>query len=206
MGNKSWYDTKTLFSEADGRVVVKSLFDSCDFKMSGSTLFCRCPSGHKETQLNHCAVYKDGCKCFSCGERYGIKEMVEKYYALKGRSLSFLEICELIADTCGGKDRYLIKKDTKKPSQKKLPLSREELAMIGITSPEWEKDVPKMSVFYKNDEKLCLAYLTKKAETVLLKLQTLKNNDNENIVKEACRREIIIKDIIKKLSPSKPGV
>lgn len=194
----NWFDTKTLFDEADARNVVKRLFDSTDYHMSGTTMFCRCPSGHKETRLNHCAVYKDGCKCFSCNERYGIKDMVEKYYLLKGQALTFTEICELVADTCGGRDRFLIKKEKKK--KKDFPLNREELSLICLSSPEWEKDVPKLSELYRQDEKLCKTYLVKRAQDVMAKVILLKDSDNKVLAKVAEEREKKIEEIINILS------
>lgn len=70
-------NTKKLASDIDARTVVENLFSRDDFTKSGTTMFVRCPAGHSETKLNHCAVYAGGCKCFSCGESFSTIEMVK---------------------------------------------------------------------------------------------------------------------------------
>lgn len=101
-------------------------------KKRGKILYCQCPTGHKETALNHCQLFNDGCHCYSCGAHLSTYEMVKTFFSeVNGVNLSYDEICEYIADTCGGADIYLEKKDAK---SKKFPLTKKELEVLRINS------------------------------------------------------------------------
>lgn len=195
-----WFDTKRLFDDADARIVVKALFSRDDFRVSGSTLFCRCPENHPETALNHCAVYKTGCKCFSCGKSYPTMDMVKKYYENRGENLSFSEICGRIADAIGGKERYLLSGKPDESKKSTFPLNNRELSLIGLYSPESKPSVPKLSTLYKQDRRTALFYMKKKAEETLKKYMELSQNDNEALKEEALKRIDEIKNIIKKVT------
>ncbi len=192
-----WYDTKRLFSDADARIIVKNLFNPADFRKSGSTLFCRCPSGHKETRLDHCAVYKSGCKCFSCGSHYTTKEMVEIYF----NETSFPDICGRIADAIGGRENYLIKPDTKN-KKPVMPVTREEMEIVGIYSPEG-RDVPTITKLFEDDRKSCIALIRERAKEMKGKYTSLLLEENNPDLREELERRLSVTEcIIKKL----PGV
>ncbi len=188
-----WYDAERLFREADARQLVKSMWARQDFRMAGSTLFCRCPSGHKETRLDHCAVYKSGCKCFSCGEHFSAKEMVERYFG----DATFAEVCGRIADCLGGREFYLITKNKKKV--KTLPLTREELEIIGIYSPEGN-DGPKISELYKNNRDQTKKWLLSRAKEFLERYEKLLSSEkNSDLSAELERRKKVTETIVKRL-------
>ncbi len=195
-----WYDTRRLFEDADARTIVRALYDRDDYRQSGATLFCRCPGGHRETRLDHCAVYKTGCKCFSCGERFDTKEMVERYFAERGEDLNFSEICGKIADVLGGRELYLTGKSSKAVQKKELPLQMSELEVIGIYSPEHTAGVPTVSGLYEADPEACILFLRKRAEDYLEKYSVLRDSEeNPELREEWDRRHRITRQIIIKL-------
>ena len=192
-----WYDTKRLFADADARIIVKALFSKNDFRQAGSTLFCRCPGGHKETRLEHCAVYKTGCKCFSCGNHYGLREMLESYF----KDDNFSELCGRIADVMGGRDLYLTSRTGSPQARKKeLPFTGAELEIIGLYSPENIPDVPKLSSLYKDDPEACKAYVRNRAKAFLSRYDYLKQNEeNQDLREEFERRYRITRQLYERL-------
>lgn len=189
-----WYDTKRLFNDADARIIVKKLYNKNDYRQAGSTLFCRCPGGHKETRLDHCAVYRTMCICFSCGNHYGLREMLESYF----KDDSFSEICGRIADVCGGREFYLVKKTGKK--KEAMPFTQAELEIIGIFSPENVPNVPKISTFYKDDPVSCTGYLRSRAKTYLDRYDYLKlHEENQDLKAEYERRYHITRTLYERL-------
>lgn len=102
-------------------------------KKRGKTLYCECPTGHKESQLNHCQLFHDGCHCYSCGAHLSIYDMVKEFFAnVNGANLTHDEICTFIADTCGGADLYVEKPVKGKKKEIPFPLTDEELTFIGL--------------------------------------------------------------------------
>lgn len=197
-----WYDTKRLFADADARIVVKAIYDKNDYQQSGSTLFCRCPAGHKETRIDHCAVYKSGCKCFSgsCGARFDTKEIVEKYFEKKGETLSFSEICGKIADAMGGRELYLTSKSDTATRKPQLPIERSDLEVIGVYSPENTPGVPKISSMFEDDPEACKKFLLSRAHQMLDRYDALMASEkNHDLRTEWERRHRITRQIIIKL-------
>ena len=190
-----WYDTRRLFEDADARVVVRRLWAKDDFRQTGATLFVKCPSGHKETRLDHCAVYKEGCKCFSCGNHYGLKEMMEIYFPGK----KFPEICSLIADAIGNKEDYLTKKTGHK-KEDPFPLNMQELDIIGLYSPEREPDVPKITALYKDEPRACRMLLRHRAKEFTEKYKKFRDEEkNPDLQAEFAKRTELAEQILKKL-------
>ena len=144
-----WYDTAKLFSESDLRDVVRQYWDSRDYN-DGTTMYIRCPSGHHETQLNHCAVYKTGCKCFSCGKYYPTCDAVSAYYKEKGQALTFEQICEKIADASGGRERFTQSHDRQKSSAPHF--DREGLSAVGLNLYDLDH-LPNREIYRKVTEK-----------------------------------------------------
>lgn len=191
-----WYDTKRLFADADARIIVRALWRKEDYRQAGSTLFCRCPSGHKETHIDHCAVYQDGCKCFSCGARFGLREMVESYYEGK----TFPEICGMIADVLGGREFYMTDKSSPARKKVQLPFTMSELETIGIYSPENVAGVPKMSVFYEDEPKTCILFIKRRAKEYLERYDYLRANETNNDLREEFeRRYRLTKQLLERL-------
>ena len=126
------WNLEELLMEADAFDVADAI--GITKKHSGNSVFIPCVFGiHKETHINHMQLFRDGCKCYSCGESCNTYGMVKAYYQnIVGVSLNHDEICTIIADTCGGTERFIIKKDKNKEKTKSFPLSKEELEIIGL--------------------------------------------------------------------------
>ena len=122
-----------LLAAADAAEVARSIgMRTC---RSGATTFVENVDGRQETRLNHVKLFRDGCKDFTTGKVRNTYSMVRDYYAnCLGRTLAHDEICEIIADTCGGADLYVVRKKTGKKAKKSkpFPFTNEELELIGL--------------------------------------------------------------------------
>lgn len=131
------WDLERLLSDADAMDVAMRI--GIPMRRNGRTTYIQCVAGtHSETRLNHMELFRDGCKCYSCGKSCNTYGMVKEYYSnVIGMPLSHDEICTIIADTCGGADQYIIKKvitvNEKGEVQKPFPLTKEDLELIGLT-------------------------------------------------------------------------
>ena len=127
-----YWDLDRLMSDANAFDVAERI--GIRKKRAGSTYYIECVSGtHSETRLNHCQIFRDGCHCYSCGASHNTYGMVKEYYSnVVGRSLDHDEICSIIADTCGGEDRYIIRDKDANEVKKPFPLTEEELDFIGL--------------------------------------------------------------------------
>lgn len=133
MAKKIW-DLDRLLSNADAFDVADRI--GMRKKRCGSSTYVECVEGtHKETNINHNQLFRDGCHCYSCGASHNVYGMVRDYYRnIVGISLEHDDICSLIAETCGGEDEYLITPVHSGAKKKRFPLTKEELEAIGLTS------------------------------------------------------------------------
>lgn len=193
-------DTKKLSENADAREIVKSLFSQNDYKQAGATLFVRCPGGHKETQINHCAVYKNGCKCFSCGESFSTIEMVKRYFP----GDDFVTVCEKIADISGYDISWYRSSKTKE--KKFLLLSAEELETVGIYQPK-NPDYPSFEDYMREDKENALLYLKERTREYMEKYNTMIPKEQNICLKEALKaRYNTCRKILQKLGDKRQYV
>lgn len=172
-------NTKKLASDIDARTVVENLFSRDDFTKSGTTMFVRCPAGHSETKLNHCAVYAGGCKCFSCGESFSTIEMVKKYFP----DLTFPEVCEKIAEAAGTEiSLYEDKKRVSKAKKEALPFTEDLVAALNLKNPK-KDGFPSLEDYYREEKEECLLYLIEKAKEMLSKYKNLLSVENNELLK-----------------------
>ena len=125
------YDKERLREAADCRAVASYI----GMRLSGT--YCECVSGiHRETQLNHCAIYRHNIHCFSCGDNRDVFGMVMGYYEnVLGTPITYQEAFKIVGDACGGADLYRVQvTDTEKPRKPAMPLTEEELSLIGLSS------------------------------------------------------------------------
>lgn len=130
---KKIWDLDRLMDNADGFAVAERI--GIRKKRHGSITYIECVDGtHKESDINHCQLFRDGCHCYSCGSSHNVYGMIRSYYAnILGTPLEHDEICSIIAETCGGEDEYLIHPDSH-VKRKPFPLTKEELAAIGLSA------------------------------------------------------------------------
>ncbi|RHU81853.1 hypothetical protein DXC24_15070 [Clostridium sp. OM08-29] len=172
-------NTKKLASDIDARTVVENLFSRDDFTKSGATMFVRCPAGHSETRLNHCAVYAGGCKCFSCGESFSTIEMVKKYFP----GLAFPEVCEKIAEAAGTDiSLYENGKTVSKRKKEALPFTEELLTALNLKNPK-KDGFPSLEYYYREEKSECLLYLAEKAKEMLSKYKNLLSVETNELLK-----------------------
>lgn len=133
MANKKIWDLDRLMACADAFDVADRI--GMKKKKCGSSTYVECVDGtHKESDINHNQLFRDGCHCYSCGANHNIYGMVRGYYDnVLGISLDHDEICSIIAETCGGEDDFLIK-PIAGVKKKPFPLTNQELEQIGLCS------------------------------------------------------------------------
>lgn len=147
MSVKTRIDMERLKADASCRHVAKYI----GMRISGR--YCECVSGlHKETQINHCAIYDDRIHCFSCGDSRDVIDMVRGYYANRlGSTLSYTEACKIVAESCGGIEGYMNRGYKK---SKPMPFTQEELALVGLDQfSRMGNERLSPSAFFRKDEK-----------------------------------------------------
>ena len=129
---KKIWDLERLISDADSFRIVERL--GIEKRRYGATTYVRCPSGtHPETRLTHAKLFRNGCKCFSCGNSYSSYGMVKAYCEnILGTGISHDEICSILAESAGADDSEYIIRNDKGNTKKRFPLSKEELILIGL--------------------------------------------------------------------------
>lgn len=134
MGKYKHWDLDRLMDAADAFYVADRI--GMRMKRYGGSTYGECVSGsHKETQINHMQLFRDGCKCYSCGAAHNTYGMVKNYYAnVVGRSLDHDEICSLIAETCGGEEMYIIRPERGGKPKKTFPLTDDELHFLNLAT------------------------------------------------------------------------
>ena len=194
-------NTKKLASDIDARTVVENLFSRDDFTKSGATMFVRCPAGHSETRLNHCAVYAGGCKCFSCGESFSTIEMVKKYFP----GLAFPEVCEKIAEAAGTDiSLYENGKTVSKRKKEALPFTEELLTALNLKNPK-KDGFPSLEDYYREEKSKCLLYLAEKAKEMLSKYKNLLSVETNELLKmEWKSRYKIVQAFLQEQGSEKP--
>ena len=124
------YDVERMKADLSMPAVIRYVCDSSEVKHAGATMFCKCVSGlHDESQYNHNAVYEKKTHCYTCGENYDAFEYVKRYYEMQGRSLTFSEVCEIVAESLGGAERYVISGEVKK---EKEVVTKEEIEALRL--------------------------------------------------------------------------
>lgn len=194
-------NTKKLASDIDARTVVENLFSRDDFTKSGATMFVRCPAGHSETRLNHCAVYAGECKCFSCGESFSTIEMVKKYFP----GLAFPEVCEKIAEAAGTDiSLYENGKTVSKRKKEALPFTEELLTALNLKNPK-KDGFPSLEDYYREEKSECLLYLAEKAKEMLSKYKNLLSVETNELLKmEWKSRYKIVQAFLQEQGSEKP--
>ena len=168
-----------LLDSADCLTVIKAI--GMKTKKNGNSLFCECVSGtHKETRINHCQVFKHAIHCYSCGAHYTIYNMVKEYYKnVQGIELTHDEICEIIANTCGGPESFLEKPVNKKD---RFPFKKEEIEALNlIDHPIRATAIVSVSSCKDEEHRLWLDddMYGKEVDLPLVSLRTLFKEDKE---------------------------
>ena len=97
----------------------------------GANYFILCPGhtqrlGKPDTSIGNCVIYPDGYVCYACdpNQKFDVFTMVMEHMGC-----SFGKALEIIAEMYGGAKAYQV---SGKEKQEKLPLSAEDLKLIGL--------------------------------------------------------------------------
>ncbi|MDR0287180.1 MAG: hypothetical protein LBI03_05685 [Clostridiales bacterium] len=131
------YNTAAIREAADSLMVAEAIgIDIQDNRSNKNRISILCP-GHNDEHYGSCFLTEEGCHCYSgeCNRTYDIFEMVKLHC-----NVNFREAAGLIADMCGGRERFLIEDNDKTeesnpndPSISKM-ISRPDMELIGVYS------------------------------------------------------------------------
>ena len=202
-----FFDAGALHEAADCREVARFIGMRTDGR------FCECVSGlHSESQMNHCAIYKDHIHCFSCGDNRDVVGMVRGYYQnVLGTPIGYQDALKIIGDACGGYDLYL-EEGTYRPVEP-MPFTREEMALIGLDAQpagDMAGARPKnLAALYHANRPLFLALVRENAEDQLERIRALlaalgKSQTEVRVRLELESRQARIRKLYEKVG-GKPG-
>lgn len=156
-----------LLEDVDALTVCETL--GIQTATHGSTIYCECTSGlHKETKINHCKLFSNGCYCFTCNNRKDTVSIVMDYYKNKlNKPIGFKKALELILACVPAdqRNKYIISgKYRPTPDEKDIlgfKLKEEELNCLNLTSKNISLIVQKINGNY-SDRSGTITYLKKK--------------------------------------------
>ena len=121
-------DKDSLLQEANCIDVAKYI--GIDVVKRGANYFILCPGhmsrlGKKDTKIGNCVLYPDGYICYACdpNKKHNCIDMTMEHL-----NCSFVDALQTIADIYGGASFY----QSKDKAQEKLPLTPEDLKLIGL--------------------------------------------------------------------------
>jgi len=114
-------------------MVAQSIgMDIQENRYSKNKISVLCP-GHDDRHYGSCFLTERGCHCFVCNRDFDVFDMVRLHC-----SLDFRNAAGLIADLCGGRERFLVEEnnddpDSDDPGSIKM-ISRPDMDLIGVFS------------------------------------------------------------------------
>ena len=192
------YDVEALLLSADIREIARNL------GTYAGPVFCQCPTGHPETQFNHCSVHKDYYHCFSCGAAGDAISYVREYYShVLGQTLTFLEACEIIGDMFGGHELYTLSTSSGRSKVERPPFNKEELNILGLTQANKDKTTIRLDSLFTQNRTLYFTIIRERSIEMCNKIDTLaslliKTPFEEKLKLELNRRRNILLQVLKK--------
>ena len=133
------YNTVAIKEAADPFMVAREIGmdiqddrDIPDYKRQKSKVSVLCPK-HNDRNHGSCFLSESGCRCFVCNQTFDVFDMVMLHC-----NLDFREAAGIIADLCGGRERFLIddeygleEQDSDDQGIIKM-ISRPDMELIGI--------------------------------------------------------------------------
>jgi hypothetical protein len=114
-------DKRRLIEDADAFLVAEAL--GIEMRRKGNKISILCPS-HDDRHFGNCVLDERGYKCFACGDRGDVIDLV-----MKTLNAGFVDACEVVAETCGGAEHYM---SGKTPSKRDGAITKKEAALIGL--------------------------------------------------------------------------
>ena len=129
------YNTIAIKEAADALLVAQAIgMDIQDNRSYKNKVSVLCP-GHDDRHHGSCYLTERGCHCYVCNQDFDVFDMVKLQC-----NLSFRDAAGLIADLCGGRERFLID-DTDGAEDSEFGelnafrmISRPDMELIGVYS------------------------------------------------------------------------
>ena len=132
-------DREYLMSEADGFSVAEYL--GMEMVKKGSNFCIHCPGhekrlGRPDTRIGNAVLTNKGYHCYACGKSVNVIDMVMEY-----TGCSYPDALNTIADACGGVSLFESKTDNKNKQNERLPLSADDLILIGLSPSSYSMPI-----------------------------------------------------------------
>ena len=124
-------DKEYLLSEVDGYSVAEYL--GMEIVKRGANHCIICPGHEKrlgkiDARIGNAVLTKKGYRCFACGKSVNAIDMTMEY-----TGCTYPEALNIVADACGGRNIFELK-DGAQQNEKRLPLSADDLELIGLVN------------------------------------------------------------------------
>lgn len=170
------FDKEAVRAASDTLVVAEEI--GLDIQFSGNQALILCPC-HNDRHFGSCFLTKDGFRCYSCGHKGDVFDLVEQV-----KHVSFSEAVRIVANICGGEELFLADEDSLQSTMIDSGyISKKERQLIGLSdSPVFvsvgfvqDKDdvdegVHLESSYGKNDELLGYEVIERKLTSPLYDL------------------------------------
>lgn len=124
-------DVQALKEAADVQVVAEEL--GLPMQQRGKNISILCPK-HDDKHFGNCYLTKHGYKCYACGARGDVIELIQDTM-----NLDFMGACHMLADICGGEELFYKTGESSSVETREAGfLTRAQQAMLGIrNTPIW---------------------------------------------------------------------
>ena len=140
---KEFYNIDALMENSDPLTVA--LHIGMEVVSKGRYNYIQCPGhldylGKYDTKISNAILTSNGYHCFACNRSVNLIDMVKEYYKnYLNIELDFASTLSIIAETCGGKELYLLNKndvvlDDITIQKNTFILNKKELELIGIST------------------------------------------------------------------------
>jgi len=135
------YDVEAILETADpldvaryiGMPIQEGKYYKTKKGRTKKTYYILCPGhkkrlGREDKHFGSAVLTERGYKCHACGSHVGVINMVMEYM-----ECSFYNALGIIADSLGGRDKYLLNNDSAASyNSRRFPLTGEDLKLIGL--------------------------------------------------------------------------
>lgn len=119
------YDIKRLAEDADVETVVDYL--GLDTRRMGSKISILCPC-HDDRHFGSCYLTKKGFYCFACHAKGSVFDLVKNV-----EHISFHDAIKVVAELCGGEDRYILKDTKSKDDKPHYFFEKDVMELVDLT-------------------------------------------------------------------------
>lgn len=126
------YDKNRLKEESNTKIVAEEIgikINQQDVISGRKNIGIICPDpNHVDQHFGNCYIKPNGTYvCQSCNASGDVFDLVMRFC-----QVSFYDALEIVADICGGRERYQINKNDPIPRHRRYPLNAKECELIGL--------------------------------------------------------------------------